>query len=381
MGGHSKEEAKDLATIGTPYSTAYPDEKLSFREHFSSLLLSGDVGLTLLEIASLGSVAAAAALLPAEKVNVKGSMPLKELAAFLCTKALVVRLYNTYCEAIFFSFPQHRIQPAREHALANEKDLCGRQKKELKIIQQHDCMTLCSQFALNVGLYYALPGFYPAASEVVLRWYERALRLIGNHYLLSFTMYWTHRALHVVPVLWDRIHSYHHWARHPLSRNTYQDHWLDNFTNAIVGHGFAQVLIPLDRGMFWFSHIFRILESLEKHSGVSCYFNLAHSLQRCLPFAQMPHHHDWHHEGHKSCNYTFTSIGGVWDCIFGTRKAGRAHELKPEHITRHDVAKSQKHGRGRSFFDHPVVCLTPVVSVGVLVALKLGSTRGVVKQP
>ena len=30
--------------------------------------------------------------------------------------------------------------------------------------------------------------------------------------------------------------------------------------------------------------------------------------------AQMPHHHDWHHEGHKGCNYTFTSLGGLWDC-------------------------------------------------------------------
>ena len=28
----------------------------------------------------------------------------------------------------------------------------------------------------------------------------------------------------------------------------------------------------------------------------------------------MPHHHDWHHEGHKGCNYTFTSLGGLWDC-------------------------------------------------------------------
>lgn len=31
--------------------------------------------------------------------------------------------------------------------------------------------------------------------------------------------------------------------------------------------------------------------------GVSCGFNLAHQMQRFLPFAQMPHHHDWHHEG------------------------------------------------------------------------------------
>ena len=72
-------------------------------------------------------------------------------------------------------------------------------------------------------------------------------------------MYWMHRALHVNPWLWRNIHSIHHWAKHPLSRSifcpcfpvnfnpfpphrtTYQDHWFDNFGNAIVGHFFAQV--------------------------------------------------------------------------------------------------------------------------------------------
>ena len=49
--------------------------------------------------------------------------------------------------------------------------------------------------------------------------------------------------------------------------NTYEDHWADNFGNAIVDHLFAQILVPLDNPTFWFSRIFRILESLEKHSG------------------------------------------------------------------------------------------------------------------
>ena len=71
-------------------------------------------------------------------------------------------------------------------------------------------------------------------------------------------------------------------------RTTYQDHWFDNFGNAIVGHFFAQVnplkslhisedllktftqvLIPLDHDMFWLSRVLRICESLEKHSGVT----------------------------------------------------------------------------------------------------------------
>merc|ERR1719401_2303718 len=245
-----------------------------------------------------------------------------------------------------------------------------RQLKELDIIHFHDFLTLTSQFVLNVGIYYAMPSYYPAqGTGSAVPWYEKILQLLGNHYLMSFGMYWMHRALHVVPFMWTYIHSYHHWAKHPLSRNTYQDHWLDNFGNAIVGHLFAQVLVPLDRGCFWFSHIFRILESLEKHSGVSCYFNLAHSLQTWFPFAQMPHHHDWHHEGHKGCNYTFSSIGGVWDCVFGTRKAGRAAELKPEHTTRHDKGHVMKAGRSKTILDTPAFSLAPVLGVGALVAL------------
>ena len=270
----------------TVYTMEYPPEKLKFREHFSSLLLSGDLSLTLLELGSLGGLAAAAWLLPPDRVNVKGSWTLKELAAFLCTKAVVTRVYNTYLEAVFFTFPQYRTQPSREHALKNKKDLCGRDMKELETIVHHDRLTLISQFAFNVGLYYAIPGYYPA-EDVVTPLRERALRLVANHYLLSFGMYWMHRALHVVPWLWEKIHSYHHWAKHPLSRNTYDDHWLDNLGNAVIGHFCAQVFLPLDRSTFWFFRLIRILESLEKHSGVSCSSNLAHQLQRFLPFAQM----------------------------------------------------------------------------------------------
>lgn len=66
-----------------------------------------------------------------------------------------------------------------------------------------------------------------------------------------------------------------------------------------MGEVAAQILIPLDPACFWFSRLFRIMESLEKHAGVSGSTNLAHTAQRWLPFAQMPHHHDWHHEGKK----------------------------------------------------------------------------------
>jgi len=229
--------------------------------------------------------------------------------------------------------------------------------EQLEILEQHDTLTIISQAALNFAFYFALPGFYPSTGSEQ-SWGERFIRLVLNHYILSFGMYWAHRGCHEVPFLWKHIHSIHHWAKHPLSRNTYEDHWFDNFANNILGHTFAQILIPLDRPTFWFSRLFRILESLEKHSGISCGFNIAHASQQWLPFAQMPHHHDWHHEGFKGSNYTFTSIGGLWDCAFGTRKAGRCKANNFYSATKRDLTPHPKKTKSST--------INPMIILGVL---------------
>ena len=161
-----------------------------------------------------------------------------------------------------------------------------------------------------------------------------------------------------------RAHAHAHAHTHAHTRMTYsqararatctcactctrtQDHWLDNLLNTLVGHVAAQLIVPLDNTMFWASRLIRIAESLEKHSGVSCHWNLAHTMQSWLPYAQMPHHHDWHHEGHKSCNFTFASVGGVRDCVFGTRKMGRADREAASCATAEDKkAIAAKHER------------------------------------
>jgi len=396
------------------YSWALPDEKLKMKDHFSSLLFGGSVLNTALELVLLAApfvVLAARAMnentakiaaesesnviLKAMKsifkdaesssssspstlseillsmkssLDVEGSMPLKELAIFFVICSIVRRFYNAYLEAVYFSFPALRTQPPKEHKLKQKKDLMGRDLEQVESIDMHDKGTMISQFMLNFGLYFLLPGFYPAAIEDVTEhqsFQERAIRLLLNHYLLSFGMYWAHRSLHVVPYLWRNIHSFHHYAKHPLSRNTYEDHWFDNFANAIIGHTFAQILIPLDRPTFYFSRIFRILESLEKHSGVSCGFNLAHSVQQWLPYAQMPHHHDWHHEGFKGSNYTFSSVGGIWDCLFGTRKGGRYTANNGYAATREDKAKDCNKMDLPSWFSplYPLVALSAVVGM------------------
>ncbi len=361
---------KDVPT--SEYSWTCPaDKSLRWKDHFSSLLFGGSIANTLLEFFLLGAPFAAMSYF-GESLNVSGSMPFKELAVFFVVCSIVRRFYNAYLEAVYFSFPKLRIQPPKEHRLKQKKDLMGRDKEQLELLDSHDKWTMVSQFLLNFGMYFILPGFYPTDEAVPQTFQERFLRLLANHYVMSFGMYWAHRSLHVVPDLWDHIHSIHHWAKHPLSRNTYEDHWADNFGNAIVGHLFAQILIPLDRPTFWFSRIFRIFESLEKHSGVSCGFNIAYSLQQWLPFAQMPHHHDWHHEGFKGSNYTFSSIGGLWDCVFGTRKGGRYTANFSKGATREDENyKGKSMGMKVPEWFSP---LYPLVGLSVAVGMKLNGS-------
>ena len=245
-----------------------------FSAHFSSLLLSGDVVATALQLILLGALAVASLTLPSAAVDTPGSMRLRELVGLLVAGEVVRRVYNAYLEAVYFCCPdvrcpargpprraapppraaprrrrasppsQVRTQPPHEHALAGKADLCARDAEQLEALVWHDRMTLLSQLALELLVYYALPGFHPDPSAPTFGVAERAGRLLCHHYVLSFGMYWMHRTLHVVPILWRRIHSLHHWARHPLSRVTYQDHWLDNLGNAIIGHVCAQACPP-----------------------------------------------------------------------------------------------------------------------------------------
>ena len=370
------DELKASSVPQDAYSWTLPDEKLQVKDHFSSLLFGGSISNTALELSLLIAPFIAMSVVDTmDDLNVNESFSFKELALFFVICSIVRRFYNAYLEAVYFSFPKLRTQPPNEHRLKQKKDLMGRDMEQIERIDWHDKGTMLSQFVLNFGLYYALPGFYPCAvgdGEVEQSFLERFGRLLLNHYVMSFGMYWAHRSLHVVPFLWRHIHSFHHWAKHPLSRNTYEDHWFDNFANAIVGHAFAQILVPLDRPTFYFSRIFRILESLEKHSGVSCGFNLAHSMQQWLPFAQMPHHHDWHHEGFKGSNFTFSSIGGVWDCVFGTRKGGRYTANNEYAATREDKAKSMMKMELPSWFSP----LFPLVALSGVVGMKLASDFG-----
>lgn len=305
-------------------------------QHFSGLLFGGDRLNTAVEwgaraaIISLGLVNPGGFFTP-----VPGGQSLVEVGLWMCALSLFTRAYNAMLEYTYAKKPQYRTQPPIEHALRAKVDIVGRELQYLESQNGHDRRTLVLDAALAVVLFALNPAFFPGRDAPQYAMLERALRLLGHHYLISFTMYWAHRAGHVIPFKWANIHGVHHQSTHPLSRVTYQAHFFDNFMNAIYGHTFAQFLLPLDYSTYWACHVLRVMESLEKHSGLSCHLNVAHNLQRWLPFSQMPHHHDLHHEGSKRCNFTFSASGGLWDALFGTRKPGRA-KFFPDQASAHD---------------------------------------------
>lgn len=293
-------------------------------------------------------------------LNQSNSFLYKEFIYYLISISIFTKLYTFYLEFCYFHFPKYRTQKNNKN-IVKEKDINGRTKQENLLIQKHNLYTFFSQLLFNISIYYLIPGYYPFYDKpyksIILQYYsnknllfiEKFIKLLLNHYIMSYGMYWLHRAFHQNKFLWNKIHKLHHFASTPLSRNTYEDHWLDNLGASIVGHFFAQIICPLDYHFFIFSHYFRIMESLEKHSGINCFLNIAHFLQSWLPYVQMPYHHDLHHQRFKRCNYTFSSIGGIWDVIFETRK------------TKKTILQQQK-----SFFDDEYLVFLPLMIYPIL---------------
>lgn len=320
--------------------------------------------------------------------NKPNSMTFRELSYMQLVSFFVRRFYNAYLEYIYFEFPKYRTQGnlnvTRNTILncsqtSNTIEPCGRNKIQLRNVYNHEKLTIISQSLLTNALYFGIPDFYPYRSPKT-SFLESFLRFISHQYILSFGMYWMHKSLHDVNFLWKHIHSIHHYSKHPISRVTYEDHWLENLINAIVGRVFAQILIPIDNRWFWVSTIVRIMESLEKHSGISSSFNLIHTFcKNVFPYSQMPHHHDYHHEGFKSSNFTFTSLGGIWDCLFGTRRIGRYSANDYTATTRFDLKiaeyqkKHKKHKAGTLSFLSRINSLVPVVLLTLLVLCRLNS--------
>ena len=75
---------------------------------------------------------------------------------------------------------------------------------------------------------------------------ERFLRLLLNHYVVRHVL--DHRSLHDIPYLWNKSLNPSLGETPALSQHLRRSLGRQ-FRNAIVGHVFAQILVPLDRGL------------------------------------------------------------------------------------------------------------------------------------
>lgn len=242
------------------------------------------------------------------------------LAVYMTISLIVNFTYTTWLKFIHETHPEDRVYTVRQ--VKKNEDPCGRTIEQLRSLEWHNIGTTLSDYLFAIGSWYLNAQiFWPAFISVKpLNPAAELCYAILHLYILSFFMYWAHRFYHENDFLWKNLHSVHHWAYRPQAHNTFEDHWLENTINALVGNYLAQYLFPLGPTTFHFVRLLRLLESLEKHSGLVGWWNIAYSLQSLFPGSQQPKHHDFHHSGNKCCNYSFSAIGGIWDTIFGTRK-------------------------------------------------------------
>lgn len=314
---------KSRSAVQPPPKTL-AEEQYEQGQHYSGLLFGGSGWTTALEWGLRIGLVGVGYFFP--QLSLTKSQSLLEIGAWLVAESVFIRAYTFFLEMVYFNYPEYRTQPTKAHALNTKTDIVGREIKLLAAQEWNDRGTILLDIAWLLGWYYLIPGYFPART-VVHSPLQRVLRFVGHQYAMSYSMYWVHRSGHVGEWAWKYLHGIHHHPTTPLSRVTYQSHPIDNMLAGMLGQTVAQILVPLDYATFY-AHVFvRIMESLEKHSGVSCAANLAHNAQRFFPASQMPHHHDWHHEGHKSCNFSFSAIGGFWDWLFGTRHEGRAQYI------------------------------------------------------
>ena len=90
---------------------------------------------------------------------------------------------------------------------------------------------------------------------------------------------------------------------------------------------------------------------------------------RCAPDSLVDLHR--HHEGHCGSNYTFASLGGLWDVLFNSRHHGRSNGYAECAATRDDNYRIERQlkpsfrAKGMGW-DHPLITPQPLLAYFLL---------------
>ena len=109
--------------------------------------------------------------------------------------------------------------------------------------------------------------------------------------------YWSHRALHH-PSIYKYIHKKHHMFKKPVAIATEYCHPVEDFISNTLSTVIGPLLMKTHASVFFFYTTFKLVQSLDAHSG----FNLPFSPFSILDSMDCAPAHDFHHT-HNVGNY------------------------------------------------------------------------------
>ncbi len=128
--------------------------------------------------------------------------------------------------------------------------------------------------------------------------------------LFDFTVYWTHRFYHEIPILW-RFHAIHHSTKHLDWASGFRAHPFDGTILApafifLIAAGFSPELTGV-------LAVAQIILGLFLHANVRWRLPLLHKV------LITPEFHHWHHTNERDAIWTnYSTFLPIWDIIFGT---------------------------------------------------------------
>jgi sterol desaturase/sphingolipid hydroxylase (fatty acid hydroxylase superfamily) len=175
-----------------------------------------------------------------------------------------------------------------------------------------------SQIALffTIGCAFRAAGFGPTPWKTSV--FSFLLWLPVSMLLFDAWFYWGHRLLHT-PLLYKRIHLWHHQSITPTPWSNNSDKFLDNLFLQSYWM-FAPLFLPAPTVVLLLHKIYDHVTGIIGHSG----YEYNPSSSRYTPFPSVTHH-DLHHSHQK---YNFGSTFMFWDVLMKT--------LHPEYYARMD---------------------------------------------
>ena len=138
------------------------------------------------------------------------------------------------------------------------------------------------------------------------------LKFVGQIFLCMLIddtlFYWSHRALHH-PSIYRYIHKKHHMFKKPCAIATEYCHPVEDLVSNTLSTVLGPMILKSHSSVFFFYTCFKLLQSLDAHSG----YNLPFSPFSVLDSMDCSPAHDFHHS-HNVGNYGGFFVFWDWIC-------------------------------------------------------------------